>query len=153
MHRTILISLLWGSACFAADTNYVTTDKIHLLLYDDGSGKYDAEQKIVFNTQQVPMIFQMDIDKITHVEVKDVSSKKHLCRGNYFFPPLSSPSTIASFTLDPKANIKKINFRIKLPCAAYERDFYIEIKVTSLGGNYIMRKKVPIIISIPGDGA
>ena len=150
MQRIFLTSLLLlVSACFAADIDYVSTDKIHLLLHNEETGEYDVKQNIISNAEQVPLSLRMDISNITHVEVRDVSSK-NICERNNV---PNSPSTIASFKLDPKLNIKKIDFRIKLPCAAYDREFYIQVKVRSPGGKYVMKMKVPTIISIPGDGA
>ena len=149
MQRILLIAmLLLVSACFAADTDYVTTDKIHLLLYNEATHKYDQKQNVILNDEVVPLSLRMDIDQISQVEVRDVSSDKFICSPRYHFIPLSSPSTIASFTLNPKANIKKIDLRIKLPCAAHYREFYVEVKVKASGGNYIMKKKLPIFIHI-----
>ena len=150
MQRILLVSMmLLVSACFAADTDYVATDKIQLRFHSD-MGEIGDKQKILADPAQVRLSINMDIDQITQVEIQDVSSDKLTCRGAY---RLLSPSTLASFNLDPKANIKKIDFRIKLPCAAYSREFYIQVKVKSLSGNYVMKMRFPGLIHIPGDGA
>lgn len=138
MKRIILISLLlFASACHSADSDYMETDKIHLV-YREG-GTLDENPNIIETPMLVPLSIRMEIDKVTQVELSDVSPAVRECLD--WIPP--SPSTIASFTLNPKANIKKIDFRIQLPCAAYRQEFYYTIKVKSLGGNYFIRKKFP----------
>ncbi len=148
MKQLILVSLLlFAAACHNANPGYVETDKIQLL-FSDSQGNFDDKEKIIMNPTTVQLSVQMDIEKVTQVEVNDVSSDE-VCKRDEV---LSSPSTIASFTLNPNANIKKIDFRIRLPCAAYRRNFYVMIKVKSLGGNYVMRKKLPALIDVRGDG-
>ncbi len=143
MNRTILVSfLLFASACHSTDSGYLETDKIQLL-FGDPSETFDDKEKIIAFPSIVQLSIQMDIEQVTQVELSDVSSAR-ACKTEDVLP---SPSTLAVFTFDPKANIKKIDFRMKLPCAAYFREFYVMIKVKSLGGNYVMRKKFPVIIS------
>ena len=156
--------LLLNSACFSADSNYLATDKIQVLFYDGGNGELDDQQKVIGYPERVRLSVRMNIKQITRVEVSDVSSPDNDPRNT---PPLDvyrkswsdyvchdhilkSPSTLASFTLNPKANIKKIEFHIRLPCAAYRHEFYIQVKVTSLGGNYVMKKKLPMLIDRRG---
>jgi len=146
MKRVILVSLLlFASACHSAETDDVETDKIQLLFYSDG--RLDDKEKIIDHPTLVPLSIRMDIEQITQVEVRDVSSDS-VCKNEGVLP---SPSILASFTLNPNANIKKIDFRIQLPCAAYHREFYIMVKVKSLGGNYFMRKRLPAIIRFSGN--
>ena len=146
-HILLLALLSWISACLSADSDYVATDKIQLRFHGD-MGEIDDKQKMLADPAQVRLSINMDIDQITQVEIQDVSSDKLTCRGAY---RLLSPSTLASFNLDPKANIKKIDFRIKLPCAAYSREFYIQVKVKSLSGNYVMKMRFPGLIDHRGD--
>ncbi len=148
MNRIILVSLLlFAAACHSVDSDYVETDKIQLLYRGDGEGNIDDKEKIILNPSTVPLSIQMDIEQVTQVELSDVSSAM-VCKTEGVLP---SPSTLAVFTFDPKANIKKIDFRIRLPCAAYHRKFDVMIKVKSLVGNYVMRKKLPVIIRFPGE--
>ena len=139
----VLIMLLWIPACFSADSDYVVTDKIQLLFYG-GDGELDDKQKLIFSPEQVKLSVRMDIEQITQVEVLDVSSDKQTCLSG---EKLLSPSTLASFSFNPKANIKNIDFHIKLPCAAHGNKFYVEIKIKSLGeGKYVMKKRFPGVI-------
>lgn len=148
MNRIILVSLLLlASACHSVDSDYVETDKIQLLYLGDDPANFDDKEKIIGNPSVVQLSIQMDIEQVTQVELSDVSSAR-TCKTEDVLP---SPSTLAVFNLDPKANIKKIDFRIKLPCAAYYRELYVMVKVKSLGGNYVMRKKLPVIIRFPGE--
>ncbi len=148
MNRIILASLLlFASACHSMDSDYVETDKIQLLYLGDDPANFDDKEKIIGNPAVVPLSIQMDIEQVRQVELSDVSSAR-ACKTEDVLP---SPSTLAVFTFDPKANIKRIDFRMKLPCAAYYRKFYVMIKVKSLGGNYVMRKKFPVII-LRGEG-
>ncbi len=151
MNRLIFISLLLCvSTCHSVDSGYVESDKIHLLFEEAGTGALDENEKIIETPVLVPLSIRMDIEKVTQVEFSDVSSDE-ICD---FGDIPSSPSKIASFTFDPKANIKKIDFRIRLPCAAYRQKFYYLIKVKSLGGNYFIRKKFPgKVIWNAGSGA
>ncbi len=136
MNRIILVSvLLFATACHNANPGYVETDKIQLLFYSDG--RLDDKEKVIDHPTLVPLSIHMDIEKVTHVEFSDVSPDE-ICNYSQALP---SPSKMASFTFDPKANIKKIDFRIRLPCAAYDEGFYYLIKVKSLEGNYVMRRK------------
>jgi hypothetical protein len=129
----------------------VESDKIHLLYQEAEIGALlDENEKIIETPVLVQLSIRMDIEKVTQVELSDVSSDE-IC--NYGDIP-SSPSKIASFTSDPKANIKKIDFRIRLPCAAYRQKFYYLIKVKSLEGNYFIRKRFPgKVIWNAGSGA
>ena len=148
MNRIILVSLLlFAAACHSAESGYVETDKIQLLYRGDDPATFDDKEKIIMNPSTVQMSIQMDIKQVTQVELSDVSSAR-VCKTEDVLP---SPSTLAVFTFDPKANIKKIVFRMKLPCAAYYSELYVMIKVKSLGGNYVMRKKLPVIIRFPGE--
>ena len=103
------VLLLLNPACFSADSDYMATDKIQLFFYDE-NGKLSDTERLIFNPEQVRLSLRMDIEQITQAKVRDVSSDKRTCRGIYLFPPLSSPSAIASFSLDPKANMKKSNY-------------------------------------------
>ena len=122
-----LVLLLLNPACSSANSDYVATDKIQLHFHGD-TGELGDKNNILTDPAQVRLSIHMDFEQITQVEVRDVSADKP-CRGEFLFPPPLSPSTLASFSLDPKANIKKIDFRIKLPCAVYSREFYIQVKV------------------------
>ena len=149
MKKIFLLTVLsWISACLSADSDYVATDKIQLRFHGD-MGEIDDKQKMLADPAQVRLSIHMDIDQITQVEIQDVSSDMPPCRGGDRLP---SPSTLASFNLDPKANMKKIDFRIKLPCAAYYNKFYIQVKVKALGGNYVMKMRFPALIYSPGGG-
>ncbi len=154
MKQIMLISLLFIVACAGINADDVQTDKIQLLFGDYDykrlhDGAIDDKEKIILDPFNVTLAIRMDIEKVTQVEVRDISSDMK-CRHDEI-PP--SPSTIASFTLNPKANIKIIDIRIQLPCAAYRREFYVMVKVKSEVGNYVMKKKLPAIISNPfGDG-
>jgi len=149
MKQILLLSImLLVVACETTSTDYIETDKIQLLFYD-GDGALDDKEKIIGFPEQVRLSIRMDIGQITQVVVRDVSSDIKCNRDGV----LPSPSTLASFILDPKANIKTIDFRIRLPCAAYSREFYVMVKVKALGGNYFMRKRLPAIIDRrPGEG-
>ncbi len=144
---TLAFLLLFAAACHNANPGYVETDKIQLLYLGDDPENFDDKEKLIANPSVVNVSIQMDIEQVTQVELSDVSSAM-VCKTDGVLP---SPSTLAVFNLDPKANIKKIDFRIKLPCAAYYRELYVMIKVKSLGGNYVMRKKLPVIIRFPGE--
>lgn len=121
------------------------TDKIQLLftgdLRTDSSEltKTEDNEIIIEHPWLIQLSIKMDIENITKVEFSDVSSPDNSC--NIEIP--ESPSTIASFTISPKANIKNIDFRIGLPCAAYRQKFYYLIKVESLNGNFFTKKKFP----------
>ncbi|MBI3562012.1 MAG: hypothetical protein HY080_09900 [Gammaproteobacteria bacterium] len=140
------------AACQSANSEYVETDKIHLLFGDyeytrSNNGAIDDKEKIIYLPEDVRLSIQMDIDHVTWVEMSDVSEEDHTCIGwgyswaNHYSH--ASPSTIVSFTLNPTANIKKIDFDMPLPCAAFHQKFYYLIKVKSLEGNYFVRKKFP----------
>ncbi len=147
MNRIILVSLLlFAAACHNVNPGYAETDKIQLL-FGNPSEIFDDKEKIIEIPSIVKLSIQMDIEQVTQVELSDVSSAM-VCKTEGVLP---SPSTLAVFTFDPKANIKKIDFRIRLPCAAYHRKFDVMIKVKSLVGNYVMRKKLPVIIRFPGE--
>jgi hypothetical protein len=139
--------MLFASACHGADSGYTETDKIQLLFYG-GIGEVDDKEKIMSSPQQVLLSIKMDIEKVTHVELNDISADDSC----HFDGILPSPSTMASFTFNPKANIKQVDFRIKLPCAAYSGQLYVMVKVTSLEGHYFMKKKLPALIDVRGNG-
>lgn len=156
MKRIIFISIILSIvACANDNADFVESDKIHLLFGDAEyarvhAGTLDDKEKIISDPFNMIFSIHMDIEKVTQVEVSDVSSNNHVCSDDE--APLS-PASIASFTLNPKANIKKIDFRyIRLPCAAYQHEFYVMVKVKSLDGNYFMKKKLATLIDVRGDG-
>ncbi len=168
--KVILLAglMLCMTACQSTESDYVETDKIHLL-FTDGNDTYcdkdnrcrsawtlEDKEKTIESPELLLFSIQMDIKHITWVEFSDVSAEDHSCM-TWDFPvyPLfrASPSTIVSFTLNPTAGIQKIDFRMPLPCAAFHQKFYYLIKVKSLEGNYFVRKKFPgKVIYNPGSG-
>ncbi|MBI3561441.1 MAG: hypothetical protein HY080_06955 [Gammaproteobacteria bacterium] len=144
--KTILLTglILFVAACQSTESDYVETDKVHLLFSDRNI--MDGNEKLIELPESVQMSIRMDIDHVTWVEMSDISTEDHTCitwRSSWYPPFRASPSTIVSFKLNPAANIKKIDFRMALPCAAFHQKFYYLIKVKSLEGNYFVRKKFP----------
>ena len=156
MKRISFISIiLLMVACAADKADFVESDKIHVLFGDAEyarvhAGALDDKEKIISDPFNMIFSIHMDIEKVTQVEVSDVSSSNHVCSDD---EAPKSPSFIASFTLNPKANIKNIDFRyIRLPCAAYRREFYVMVKVNSLEGKYFMKKNLSTLIDLRGEG-
>ncbi|MBI3562949.1 MAG: hypothetical protein HY080_14660 [Gammaproteobacteria bacterium] len=154
--------MLFVTACQGAESDYVETDKIHLLFGDyeyirSHNETIDDKEKIIVDPDLLRFSIQMDIKHITWVEFSDVSAEDHTCIGrgyswvNHYNH--ASPSTIVSFTLNPMAGIQKIDFRMALPCAVFNKAFYYLIKVKSLEGNYFVRKKFPGIPRYNRSGA
>ena len=148
MKRILLVSLLvLASGSYAAYSGYVETDKIHLLVY--GEDKKLHEEEILGYNPHVQVVIKIDLEDVTQVELNDVSDIA-TCYDRAPF----SPSTIATYTLNPKAKIKNIVVRFQYPCAAYRQAFYYAVKVKTLQGNYFIRKKFPVKLlnRIGGDG-
>lgn len=153
MDQIILASLLlFAAACHNVNPGYVETDKIHLLFGDGsesirGNWVLDEKEKIIESPRLLRFSIRMDIKNVTWIEFSDVSAEDNTCIGwgysweNHYNH--ASPYTIVTFTLNPTANINKIDFRMALPCAAFHQNFYYLIKVKSLEGNYFIRKKFP----------
>lgn len=130
--------------CAFAEPKYIETDKIHIFFGEDNN-----TSRIVAEDYAVsPIYLNIDIENVSYIEVADVSSNSLRCTEDI----LKSPSELASFSLNPKQALKKITFRIRLPCASYHNEFYIMVKVRSQGGNYFLRKKVPVLITHESPG-
>ncbi|MBI3560460.1 MAG: hypothetical protein HY080_01895 [Gammaproteobacteria bacterium] len=136
--------ILFVTACHGAESDYVETDKIQLQFnYDVLS---DENEKIIEDADHVRFYFRFDIPHITWIEISDVSADYRECAQWRIYSHTSfrnSPSTIVSFTTNPDANVREIDFDMPLPCAAFHQAFYYLVKVKSLGGNYFVRKKFP----------
>jgi len=72
---TLVFLLLFVSASHAAYPDYEKTDKIQLLFGDDPEN-FDEKEKLIFNPSVVKLSIQMDIEKVTQVELSDVSSAR-----------------------------------------------------------------------------
>ncbi len=148
MEHLLLISLLvLASGSYAAYSGYVETDKIHLLVYGDDKALH--EEEILDYDPHVQVVIKIDLEDVTQIEFNDVSDLA-TCYNRAPF----SPSTIATYTLNPKIKIKNIVVRFLYPCAAYRQAFYYAVKVKTLQGNYFIRKKFPVKLlnRIDGDG-
>jgi len=149
MKHILLVSLLvLLAACAGLGTEYIETDKIKVFFYDGGNGRLDDKAKIILTPERVRFSVRMAINHIKQVEVFDASPQVKCNRDEV----LPSPSKLVSFKLAPEANIRTIEFHLRLPCAAYHRKFYIMVKVKALGGNYFMKKKLPILVDTRGLG-
>jgi hypothetical protein len=147
-HLVLVFLLMLASESYAAYSGYVETDKIHLLVY--GDDKEAHEEEILGYNPHVQVVIKIDLENVTQVEFNDVSDLA-TCYDRAPF----SPSTIATYTLDPKVKIKNIVVRFQYPCAAYRQAFYYAVKVKTLQGNYFIRKKFPVKLlnRLGGDGS
>lgn len=130
--------------CAVTDSGYVESDKIKLSFGEAGNIKPIVAE----DYENFPIYIHFDIDRISFVEITDVSTDDLRCTDDI----LPSPSTISSYTLNSESSIKDIAFRIRLPCASYHNKFIIEVKVHSSTGKYYVRQKLPVVITHEGPG-
>lgn len=138
----LIASLL--SACSLSQSEFIESNKIKLFFGEEGN----TQEMVAENADVFPIYIHIDIDKLRELKVLDVSQSNLKCTSDI----ISSPSRIATFTINPQKKVQHIAFRIKLPCAAYHNQLVIEIRAKSASGNYFIRRKIPVLITRESPG-
>lgn len=138
----IWLLLCLGTACSAQENS--KTDKIAIYFGKEGNqAAYVAELEKNFYIG-----LKFEVDQITEIQVSDVSSSSLKCTSDI----LPSPANIVTYTTDPTANFKQLEFRIDLPCAAYHEQWDVMVRVKSQHGDYYVKQRLPVKISHEGPG-
>ncbi len=144
MKHAFLVSLLLVvTAAGGENFSEVETDKVHFSYQSDHVSYNDNEVAFIETPQVIEATIKWELENVTNVEFDDVSTGKYYCVDQV----PKSPSKIMSYTFDPKAKIKHITFRIRLPCAAYHKDFQYLIKIKTPQRDFFMRKKFRGVIT------
>lgn len=143
--RKYLTIILLLPLIFQSGNTLSSADEMITISYVEEGNQ---QPMVVENPNYVGLYIQTQYKQVTKIEVNDISSKHYRCTPDI----VPSPSNLARFNVNPAVALKRLAFRIKLPCAAYHNDFKVRVTVTTTTGTHELSRTLPISITHESPG-